>query len=54
MVLWSIILALFLLVGTWLGGFFLGWALWLKILLTVLMPVSMVTLAILSRWRMVM
>ncbi|MFO0672253.1 MAG: type VI secretion system membrane subunit TssM [Polyangiaceae bacterium] len=32
---WFWLLALFIVVGTWVGGFFLGWALWLKILLTV-------------------
>jgi type VI secretion system protein ImpL len=33
---WFWLLALFIVVGTWVGGFFLGWALWVKILLTVL------------------
>ncbi len=54
MVLWSIILALFLLVGTWLGGFFLGWALWLKILLTVLIVLMVVAAILFRRIRMVM
>lgn len=33
---WFWLLAIFILVGTWVGGFFLAWPLWLKILLTVL------------------
>jgi type VI secretion system protein ImpL len=32
---WIWLLAVFLVIGTWLGGFFLSWPLWLKILLTV-------------------
>lgn len=32
---WFWLLALFIVLGTWVGGFFLGWALWLKIVLTV-------------------
>src|SRR5580692_7743543 len=32
---WIWLLAAFLIIGTWLGGYFLEWPLWLKILLTV-------------------
>jgi type VI secretion system protein ImpL len=32
---WIWLLAIFIVIGTWVGGFFLDWPLWLKILLTV-------------------
>ncbi len=33
---WFWLLAVFILIGTWVGGFFLSWPLWLKILLSVI------------------
>ena len=54
MVLWSIILGLFLLIGTWVGGYFLAWPLWLKILITVLVVLMVVAVILFRRIRMVM
>jgi type VI secretion system protein ImpL len=54
MVLWSIIIALFLLIGTWVGGYFLAWALWLKILITVVIVLMVVAAILFRRIRMVM
>ena len=33
---WIWLLGIFIIVGAWVGGYFLEWPLWLKILLTVL------------------
>ena len=51
MVLWSLILAAFLLIGTWVGGYFLSWPLWLKILITVVVVLAVVTIILLRRIR---
>src|SRR5262252_8836418 len=51
MVLWSLILAAFLLIGTWVGGYFLGWALWLKILITVVVVLAVTAIILLRRIR---
>ncbi len=48
---WIWLLAVFLIIGTWLGGYFLEWPLWLKILLTVLSVLMVVGWLVARRLR---
>src|ERR1019366_5309185 len=48
---WIWLLAIFLIIGTWLGGYFLEWPLWLKILLTVLAVLMVVGWLVARRLR---
>ena len=51
MMVWIVILATLLLVGIWVGGYFLTWALWLKIVLTVVVVAGVVSGFLLRRLR---
>jgi type VI secretion system protein ImpL len=51
---WIWLLAIFIILGTWLGGYFLAWPLWLKILLTVLAVAMVVGWLVARRVRAVM
>jgi type VI secretion system protein ImpL len=53
-ILWVLILAVLLLTGVWVGGTFLEWALWLKILLTVLIVTGVAIALSLRRLRAVL
>lgn len=54
MVLWTLLIATFLLIGTWVGGYFLAWPLWLKIVLTVVIVLGVVFVFALRRIRAVL
>ena len=54
MVLWTLLIATFLLIGTWVGGYFLAWPLWLEIVLTVVIVVGVVLVFALRRIRAVL
>ncbi len=54
MVLWTLLIATFLLIGTWVGGYFLTWPLWLKIVLTVVIVLGVVAVFVMRRVRAVM
>jgi type VI secretion system protein ImpL len=51
---WIWLLAVFLIIGTWVGGYFLDWPLWLKILLTVVAVLLVVGWLVFRRVRAVM
>ncbi|MEI7894365.1 MAG: type VI secretion system membrane subunit TssM, partial [Myxococcales bacterium] len=51
---WIWLLAILLLLGTWIGGYFLAWTLTLKILLTVCAVLLIVGWHLFKRWRAVM
>ena len=51
---WIWLLAIFLVLGSWLGGYFLEWPLWLKIVLTVLAVLMVVGWLVFRRLRAVM
>src|SRR5579859_1209546 len=51
---WIWLLAILLVIGTWVGGFFLDWPLWLKILLTVVAVLIVVGWYVFRRVRAVM
>jgi type VI secretion system protein ImpL len=51
---WIWLLAIFLIIGTWVGGYFLTWPLWLEILLTVLAVALVVGWMVFRRIRAVM
>jgi type VI secretion system protein ImpL len=51
MMIWVVILAIFLLLGVWVGGYFLTWALWLKVLLTAIIVAGVVFAFLLRRIR---
>jgi type VI secretion system protein ImpL len=51
---WIWLLAVFIILGSWLGGYFLEWPLWLKILLTVLAVLMVVGWLVARRLRAMM